>query len=222
MVVLFAITHALSGRKDSYSFLPIFQVKKREVWKGQVTCSRSRSQAGRQPSRGSSSSLLTPRPGFLPANLCDKTSHTLLRERPGLWVMGPGSRPRGLQGAFSGELARTLGQAGGARSGVTLFPAQTLGPRDGGGGCCYLGSWILKGQARAPPKMHSWQEVRTPAHHPSSHCSLRVQPRHGPSWGDLACTCQKGPVGCGGGQASTLQSGRVSFPEKDRVYPMPV
>lgn len=49
---------------------------------------------------------------------------------------GPGNRPRVLEKAFSGELARTWARLEEARRRVMLFPAQTLGSR--GGCCCYL------------------------------------------------------------------------------------
>lgn len=48
-------------------------------------------------------------------------------------VTGPGTRPRVLEGAFLGELARTWPRLEGARREVKLFPAKTLGSRDG---CC--------------------------------------------------------------------------------------
>lgn len=48
-------------------------------------------------------------------------------------VMGPGARPRVLEGAFLGELARTWARLEGLK-GVVSFPAGTLGSSDG---CCW-------------------------------------------------------------------------------------
>lgn len=48
-------------------------------------------------------------------------------------VMGPGTRPRVLEGAFLGELARTWARLEGLE-GVVSFPARTLGSSDG---CCW-------------------------------------------------------------------------------------
>lgn len=72
-----------------------------------MTCSRS--QAAKQLCWSSNSSLLTPHPGFLPANLCDKTGHTLLRVR---WRDGGGNgswhQTQSPWGSLSGRAGQNL------------------------------------------------------------------------------------------------------------------
>lgn len=82
--------------------------------------------------------LLTSHAGFLPANLCDKASHMLLRVRcrngrgDGSW-----QQTQGPQGSLFRRDGQDLGQARGALSREgTLIPAHTLGSRDSCG--CYL------------------------------------------------------------------------------------
>lgn len=115
---------------------PSSRQKKKHFWKGNMTCSRS--PVGKQPCQGSTFGLLTSHAGFLPANLCDKASHMLLRVRcrngrgDGSWQQTQGPR-----GSLFRRDGQDLGQARGALSREgTLIPAHTLGSRDSCG--CYL------------------------------------------------------------------------------------
>lgn len=128
-------THTLLRRKDSCSPLPLFFQAKKHVWRGNVTCSRSPAAGGRggahlRPSVSTSS--------FLPANLCDKRSHTLQRAGGPGEGGGDGSwhQTQGPSGSLFGRAGQNLGQARGPPRGVTPFPAPTLGSRCSG--CCWL------------------------------------------------------------------------------------
>lgn len=134
-------------------------------------------------------------------------SHAAAGDGGAVGVRHPGTRPRGLEGAFLGELARTWARLEGARRGVTLSLAQTLGSRDGS--CCHY----LVGHSKVRrERLPSYTPGRKQDVGPSPLIFAVASGSRGcvaPPWGDLDSISQKGPVGCRG-QASAPQGGRVS------------
>lgn len=105
--------------------------------------------------------------------------------------MGPGTRPRVLQGAFSGELAKIW--------------ARLEGPQAGGDAVPGSNTWLqmqqlllarrpLRGQAGATPQLHSWHEASRWAPPWKPHCHLRTWLQHGAS---SDSTRHMGPGGYG-------------------------
>lgn len=98
-------------------------------------------------------------------------------------VTGPGTRPRVLEGAFLGELARAWTRLEGAREGGEAVPCSNTWLQ--GWLLPPLSRWTLKGQVRATPQLNSWQEASMLAHHPSS----SLQPENPvPAWHLLRVT----------------------------------
>lgn len=135
-------------------------------------------------------------------------SHAAAGEGGTVGVRHPGTRPRVLEGAFLGELARTWARLEGARRGVTLSPAQTLGSRDSY--CChYLAGHSKVRQEQLPSSTPGRRQDIGP-----SPLIFTVASGSGgcvaPPWGDLDSICQKGPVSCRGAGQCTPRRQSVS------------
>lgn len=127
---------------------------------------------------------------------------------------GPGSRPRVLETAFSGGLARTRAGLQEAGRRVTLRPALTLGSR-GAAAAAISSDTQRSGESSSPDELEggrrAWPVTRKPR------CSLRVGLCGAPPRGAVDSTCHKGPRSCG--RAAHRSSSRASLPYEDGAHP---
>lgn len=154
-IVGYLIRHShtfCEGQRTAILFLPVFQEKKLKF--GKVMWLAQGHKLASRHAGAPTAVFWLHSPGFLPANLCDKTSHTLLWVR---WGSGGGNRSwQQTQGPRESLFGRAGQNAGRPRG----------GPEEGDAAPC-SSTWLrgqvlpllshrtLRGQERAAPWMNS-------------------------------------------------------------------